>query len=53
MIFIQANDRVTGVKTDCYVIEPKSLNKEELFGSLDSTTLEWTDGIFSHILRKV
>ena len=27
--------------------------KEELYGSLDSSTLEWTDGIFTSILRRI
>lgn len=36
-----------------YVIEPKVLAKTELFGSLDITTREWKDGIFSVVLRKI
>lgn len=27
--------------------------KEALYGSLDPTTLEWTDGIFTKVLREV
>jgi hypothetical protein len=29
------------------------VTKEELYGKLDSTTLEWTDGLFTAILRKI
>lgn len=29
------------------------LGKEALYGSLDPTTLEWTDGIFTKVLREV
>ena len=31
----------------------KAISKEELYGSLDPTTLEWTNGVFTHILRKI
>lgn len=29
-----------------------STGKEALYGSLDPTTLEWTDGIFTKVLRE-
>ena len=29
------------------------MSKEALYGSLDSTTREWTDGLFTSILRKI
>ena len=29
------------------------MSKEALYGSLDSTTREWTDGLFTGILRKI
>lgn len=35
------------------MIDPKTLSKEQLYGNLDSTTMEWTDGVFTSILRKV
>lgn len=40
-------------KGELYRIEPKALTKERLYGSLDGTTLEWTDGVFTEILRKI
>lgn len=40
-------------KSDYYIIDAKSIKKEKLYGSLDPTTLEWTDGIFTKILRKI
>ena len=43
-------DKIKGEK---YVIDPKALTKEELYGKLDNTTMEWTDGVFTHILRKI
>lgn len=41
-------------KVDCvfHLIDPKVMSKEQLFGSLDSTTREWNDGIFTSILRR-
>ena len=36
-----------------YVIDPKAVTKDELYGFLDPTTHEWTDGIFTNILRTI
>eukprot|EP00796_Vickermania_ingenoplastis_P010182 gene10185-7133_t len=41
------------VDVHAYVIEPKVLAKTELFGSLDVTTREWKDGVFSAVLRRI
>jgi dynein heavy chain 1 len=43
-------DQCDGVS---YVIDPKAISKDELYGTLDPTTREWSDGLFTHILRKV
>ena len=33
---------------------PKAVaDKEQLYGSLDPTTLEWTDGVFTATLRAI
>lgn len=42
-------------QTECvhHLIDAKVMSKEHLFGSLDSTTREWTDGLFTAILRKI
>ena len=50
---LKALGRVDGVKGDYHVIDPKAVKKEKLYGSLDPNTLEWTDGVFTKILRKV
>ena len=42
-----------GRKCEMHVIDPKALSKEELYGKLDKTTLEWTDGVFTRTLRGV
>ncbi|KAJ5078912.1 intein-containing dynein heavy chain precursor [Anaeramoeba ignava] len=52
-ILLEALERVEGIKSQSHVIDPKAITKEELFGVLDPTTREWTDGIFTHILRKI
>jgi dynein heavy chain 1 len=44
---------VDGIKGDMYVIDPKAISKEQLYGTLDGTTLEWTDGVFTSCLRKI
>lgn len=41
------------VEVRAYVLEPKVLAKTELFGTLDITTREWKDGVFSAILRRI
>jgi dynein heavy chain 1 len=51
-------ERTTGTsgstrEGDYYIIDAKSIRKDKLFGSLDPNTLEWTDGIFTKILRRL
>ena len=50
---LAALQKVDGVEGVCHVIDPKVMSKESLYGTLDSTTREWTDGLFTSILRKV
>eukprot|EP00020_Sapocribrum_chincoteaguense_P005233 CAMPEP_0170750326 /NCGR_PEP_ID=MMETSP0437-20130122/10871_1 /TAXON_ID=0 /ORGANISM="Sexangularia sp." /LENGTH=153 /DNA_ID=CAMNT_0011089313 /DNA_START=1 /DNA_END=459 /DNA_ORIENTATION=+ len=35
------------------VFDPKAVRKDELFGVLDATTREWTDGLFTAALRAI
>ncbi|AAS51484.1 ACR258Wp [Eremothecium gossypii ATCC 10895] len=35
-----------------YIIDTKTLKKEDLYGKLDPVTFDWKDGIFTHLLRK-
>ena len=49
----QALQKVEGVEGVYHVIDPKVMSKEALYGSLDSTTREWTDGLFTATLRKI
>jgi len=50
---LKAMENVDGTKGEIYNIDPKAMNKEALYGHLDGTTLEWTDGVFTSILRTV
>jgi dynein heavy chain 1 len=52
-VLLAALERLTGVEGVSYVIDPKAISKEALYGTLDQTTREWTDGLFTHILRKI
>ncbi len=52
-VLLKALSRLEGVKGDHYLIDPKSVKKDKLYGHLDPNTLEWTDGIFTKIIRKV
>ena len=50
---LEAMTKIDGVKGESYIIDPKAITKDELYGHLDDTTMEWTDGIFTHTLRKI
>ena len=50
---LHALQEVENVEGMSYVIDPKVMSKEALYGSLDPTTREWTDGLFTSILRKI
>ncbi|KAK3110084.1 dynein heavy chain, partial [Teratosphaeriaceae sp. CCFEE 6253] len=52
-VLLAALQKVDGIEGICHVIDPKVISKEILYGNLDSTTREWTDGLFTSILRKV
>jgi len=52
-ILLEALGKVDGMEGVSYVIDPKVMSKETLYGSLDSTTREWTDGLFTQVLRRI
>ena len=52
-VLLQVLEKLDGVKGNMYIIDPKAISKERLYGSLDGTTLEWTDGVFTSILRRI
>lgn len=52
-VLLKALERFEGVEGVAHVIDPKAISKEALYGVLDPNTREWTDGLFTHILRLV
>jgi dynein heavy chain 1 len=52
-VLLKSMEQVDGKKGDLYNIDPKAIDKERLYGSLDGTTLEWTDGVFTSLLRRI
>eukprot|EP00980_Cylindrotheca_fusiformis_P017635 scaffold5529_cov117-Cylindrotheca_fusiformis.AAC.12 len=52
-VLLKSLEEVDGTKGDMYRIDPKAIGKENLYGTLDGTTLEWTDGVFTSILRRI
>ncbi|PHH56049.1 Dynein heavy chain, cytoplasmic [Ceratocystis fimbriata CBS 114723] len=52
-LLLDALQKVEGVEGISHIIDPKVMSKEALYGNLDSTTREWTDGLFTSILRKI
>lgn len=51
-VLLTALKRVEGVEGVAHVIDPKAMSKDALYGTLDPNTREWTDGLFTHCLRK-
>lgn len=49
----KALERIEGKEGHIHLIDPKSVAKDKLYGWLDVTTREWTDGIFTKILRNI
>ncbi|KAF0993064.1 hypothetical protein HZS_1322, partial [Henneguya salminicola] len=52
-VLLEALNRLESTKGYFYIIDPKAISKEILYGSLDPTTRAWTDGIFTAIIRNV
>ena len=52
-VLLDAMEKIDGIKGMSYVLDPKVVAKEQLYGKLDSTTLEWQDGVFTAVLRKI
>ncbi|EMD41600.1 dynein heavy chain protein 1 [Gelatoporia subvermispora B] len=52
-VLLAALERLDGIEGVPYVIDPKAMDKDALYGTLDPTTREWNDGLFTHTLRKI
>ena len=51
-VLLKALERLEGMEGVAHIIDPKAISKDHLYGTLDPNTREWTDGLFTHILRK-
>ena len=51
-VLLKALQQLEGVEGVAHVIDPKSISKDALYGSMDPNTREWSDGLFTHTLRK-
>ncbi len=52
-LLLYCMELVDKIKGESYVVDPKAISKDDLYGKLDSTTAEWTDGVFTGILKKI
>lgn len=52
-VLLEVLEKLDGKKGDMYTIDPKAISKDKLYGSLDGTTLEWTDGVVTSLLRRI
>jgi len=52
-VLLEALGQMDGIEGVSYVIDPKAMQKDDLYGVLDNTTREWTDGLFTSILRRI
>ncbi|KAK9240220.1 dynein heavy chain, N-terminal region 1-domain-containing protein [Lipomyces kononenkoae] len=52
-ILLRALQELEGTEGVFYIIDSKVMSKEDLYGNFDRTTREWTDGLFTGILRKI
>ncbi|EGC38132.1 cytoplasmic dynein heavy chain [Dictyostelium purpureum] len=52
-VYLEAVEAVDNIKSEAHVMDPKAITKDQLFGSLDLTTREWTDGLFTATLRRI
>jgi dynein heavy chain 1 len=52
-VLLAVLEKLDATKGELYVIDPKAMSKDRLYGSLDGTTLEWTDGVVTSLLRKI
>jgi dynein heavy chain 1, cytosolic len=52
-VLLEVLEKLDGKKGDMYTIDPKAISKDKLYGTLDGTTLEWTDGVVTSLLRHI
>ncbi|KAJ1517337.1 hypothetical protein HMI55_000021, partial [Coelomomyces lativittatus] len=50
---LAALERTENIESVSYLLDPKAITKDQLFGTLDLTTREWMDGLFTRLLRRI
>lgn len=51
-VLLKALHQLEDIEGVAHVIDAKAMSKDALYGVLDANTREWTDGLFTHIIRK-
>ncbi|CEF66963.1 Dynein heavy chain, cytoplasmic [Strongyloides ratti] len=52
-VLLKALERYEKVEGVSHIIDAKAMSKDDLFGYMDQNTREWSDGLFTHIIRKI
>lgn len=52
-VLMKGLEKINKKKGNVYIIDPKAMDKEGLYGVLDGTTMDWTDGVFTSLLRGI
>lgn len=52
-ILVKALQKLDKIESKTFIIDPKTISKDNLYGWADNTTREWTDGVFTKILRDI
>jgi dynein heavy chain 1, cytosolic len=52
-VLLEALNRIENSNGVSYVIDPKAMSKDELYGFMDPNTREWNDGLFTGLLRRI
>uniref|UniRef100_A0A915D7E3 AAA+ ATPase domain-containing protein n=1 Tax=Ditylenchus dipsaci TaxID=166011 RepID=A0A915D7E3_9BILA len=52
-VLLKALENLENVEGVAHVIDAKAMSKDSLYGVLDANTREWTDGLFTHVIRKI
>jgi dynein heavy chain 1 len=51
-ILLKALEQLENKEGVSHIIDAKAMSKDSLYGVLDPNTREWTDGLFTHTIRK-
>lgn len=52
-LVLKSMSEIENVDNLSFIIDCKVMSKESIYGSLDLVTRDWTDGLFTSILRKI